>query len=121
MSESSDIIAETATRILADLADPQTINRDSNGDWKAPLWTALTEAGLTLAWVPEEQGGGGAELADGFAIIGLAGRFAVPVPVVETLLAGWLLARAPISSPVGPMTVAPVHPADCIVLIPMGP
>ncbi len=116
VSESSDIIAETATRILADLADPQTINRDSNGDWKAPLWTALTEAGLTLAWVPEEQGGGGAELADGFAIIGLAGRFAVPVPVVETLLAGWLLARAPISSPVGPMTVAPVHPADCIVL-----
>ena len=33
-------------------------------------------------------------LADGFAILGIAGRYALPVPLAETLLAGWLLSRA---------------------------
>src|SRR5439155_20179101 len=66
VSESS-IVAETAARIFADLADPQEINRAKDEAWKGPLWQALADAGLTLAWVPEELGGAGAELADGFA------------------------------------------------------
>ena len=52
--ESENIVAETAERIFADLADAQTINNDKDGRWKAPLWQALTEAGLPLSWVPEE-------------------------------------------------------------------
>ena len=109
-------MAETAARIFADLAEPQTVNRDSSGHWKAPLWKALAQAGLTLAWVPEEQGGAGADLADGFAVIRVAGRFAAPVGLAETLLAGWLLARGRIASPAGPMTVAPARPGERIVL-----
>ena len=66
MTESDNIVAETAARIFADLADPQTINRAADGAWKKPLWDTLAEAGLTLAWVPEGQGGAGAGLADGF-------------------------------------------------------
>src|SRR3977135_4245275 len=57
VAESENIVAETAEKIFADLADAQTINRDKNGAWKAPLWQALTEAGLPLAWVPEDCGG----------------------------------------------------------------
>jgi acyl-CoA dehydrogenase len=114
--ESDNIVAETAARIFADLADPQTINRAHDGGWKAPLWRALTEAGLPLAWVPEKQGGAGASLADGFAILGVAGRFASPVPLAETLMAGWLLARAGITAPEGAMTIAPVRPRDRIMV-----
>ncbi len=51
MAESENIVAETAEKIFADLADAQTINRDNKGAWKAPLWQALTEAGLPLSWV----------------------------------------------------------------------
>ncbi len=116
MSEDENLVAETATQIFADLADPRAINRGGDGAWKAPLWQALAAAGLTLAWVPQEQGGAGADLADGFAVIGVAGRFAAAVPLVETLLAGWLLARAGISSPDGAMTVAPMHPGDRVTL-----
>ena len=54
MAESDNIVAETAEKIFADLADAQTINRDTKGEWKAPLWQALTEAGLPLSWVPED-------------------------------------------------------------------
>lgn len=111
---SGNIIVGTAERIFADLADSQTIARAGATDWKTPLWSALTDAGLTLAWVPEELGGAGAELADGFAVMQAAGRAALAVPLAETLLAGWLLARAGLASPEGAMTVAPVHPKDRI-------
>jgi acyl-CoA dehydrogenase len=114
--ESDHIVAETATRIFADLADPQSINRIKNGAWREPLWRALTDAGLTLAWVPEALGGSGASLQDGFAVLGIAGRYAIAAPLAETLLAGWLLTRAGLEAPNGAMTVAPVRPSDRIVL-----
>jgi acyl-CoA dehydrogenase len=110
------IVAETAARIFADLGDPQEVNRAKNGGWKAPLWQALSDAGLTLAWVPEEHGGAGADIVDGFAILGMAGRYALAVPLAETLLAGWLLSRAGIAAPEGAMSVAPARPNDRVTL-----
>ena len=109
-----NIVAETAERIFADLADPLTINRAKDTSWQAPLWKALTEAGLPLAWVAEDQGGAGASLAEGFDVLTAAGRFALPVPLVETMLAGWLLDKGGIASPEGAMTVAPTRPKDRI-------
>jgi acyl-CoA dehydrogenase len=116
VAESDNIIVETAEKIFADLADPQEINRDKKDAWKAPLWQALTDAGLPLSWVPEDCGGSGADLADGFALLNAAGRFAVAVPLAETMLAGWLLAQAKIASPGGEMTVLPASPKDRITL-----
>ncbi|MEH2524834.1 MULTISPECIES: acyl-CoA dehydrogenase family protein [unclassified Bradyrhizobium] len=116
MAESENIVAETAEKIFADLADAQTINRDKTGEWKAPLWQALTDAGLPLSWVDEDCGGSGASLAEGFSVLSAAGRFAVAVPLAETMLAGWLLARAKIASPDGEMTVVPASPKDRIVV-----
>ncbi len=110
--DSASLVGDAATRILRDLADPQTLNRAKDDGWRKPAWTALEEAGLTLAWVPEALGGAGAGLADGFAVLREAGRFAVPLPLAETLLAGWLLARAGIASPKGAMTCAPARPGD---------
>jgi acyl-CoA dehydrogenase len=116
VNESGHIVAETAARIFADLADPRTVNRAADNAWQEPLWRALSESGLALAWVPEEHGGAGASLADGFEILSVAGRFALPIPLGETLLAGWLLARAGIAAPDGAMTVAPARPNDRIKL-----
>jgi len=116
VSEGGSIVAETAARIFADLADPQEVNSAKDAAWKAPLWQALSGAGLTLAWVPEEHGGAGAELGDGFAIVGVAGRYAAAVPIAETLLAGWLLSRAGLNAPEGAMSVAPARPGDKITL-----
>lgn len=115
-TEDDHIVAETAGRIFADLADPQTVNAARDSRWKEALWRALTDAGLPLAWVPEAQGGAGGSIAEGFAILGAAGRFALSVPLAETLLAGWLLERGGIKSPAGVMTVAPVRARDRIAL-----
>lgn len=114
MAESENIVVETAEKIFADLADAQTINHDKKGAWKTPLWKALSEAGLPLAWVPEDCGGSGASLAEGFGVLNAAGRHAIAVPLAETMLAGWLLAQAKISCPEGEMTVVPATPKDRI-------
>jgi acyl-CoA dehydrogenase len=113
--ESESLIAETARRILADLADPQTVNK-ADDKWKAPAWAALEAAGLTLAWVPENLGGAGADVADGFAVLRQAGRFAAAVPLAETLLAGWLLSRAGIASPKAAMACGPARDGDRVAL-----
>ncbi|HEY5378935.1 MAG TPA: acyl-CoA dehydrogenase family protein [Pseudolabrys sp.] len=120
MTESDHIVAATAARIFADLADPQTVNKARDAEWKAPLWRAISDAGLAHAWVPESLGGAGASLAEGFEVIAAAGRIALPVPVVETLLAGWLLAQAELKPPDGAMTVAPARPRDKLTLNPDG-
>ena len=117
MADNTDnIIVDTATRIFQDLCVPNTVNDAEKGEWPKALWDALEESGLTLTWVPDELGGAGAALADGFAVLRAAGRFAAPVPLAETLMAGWLLGRAGIAVPSGPLTIAPVHADGRIVL-----
>ncbi len=116
MAESENIVAETAEKIFADLADAQTVNNDKKASWKAPLWRALTEAGLPLSWVPEDCDGSGASLAEGFSVLSAAGRFAIAVPLAETMLAGWLLSQSKMASPEGMMTVAPASPKDRIAV-----
>ncbi len=106
MSQSDNIIVETTDRIFRDLADPQTISNAADDGWKQNLWRALEDSGLTLAWVPDDMGGAGAGIADGFDILHTAGSHAVAVPLAETLLAGWLLSEGGLPSPSGPMTIA---------------
>lgn len=101
------IIADTTRRIFRDLCDPQYVNNAADESWKQPLWDALEESQLTVAWVPDTLGGAGAELADGFDVLHVAGSFAVPVALCDTLTAGWLLAQSGLSSPRGPMTCVP--------------
>jgi acyl-CoA dehydrogenase len=117
MSNDTDtIIVDTATRIFQDLCEPNTVNEAEKGVWPKALWDALEESGLPLTWVPEELGGAGAALSAGFAVLRVAGRFTAPVPLAETLMAGWLLARAGIAVPSGPLTIAPVHADGNITL-----
>src|SRR3981081_126561 len=104
-----NIIVDPATRIFADLGEPQTVNAAEEGRWPEELWNALEESGLTLTWVPDNLGGAGAEMLDGFAGLRAAGGCAAPGRLAETLMAGWLLAQAGIGAPPGPMTIAPVH------------
>ncbi|MDP6343586.1 MAG: acyl-CoA dehydrogenase family protein [Alphaproteobacteria bacterium] len=116
MEEDDSLVADAASRIFRDLGDPQTLTAATDEAWKGPLWSALEEAGLTLAWVSDEHGGAGAGIGAGFAVLQVAGQYAVPLPLAETLLAGWLLGEAGITVPAGAMTVAPAQPGDELVL-----
>ena len=108
MIQPDPIIVETVDRLLEEQCSAALINAAEDGQWPASLWQSLEDAGATQAWVPEAAGGGGATIADGFAITRLAGKHAAPVPLAETLLAGYLLAAAGLEVPTGPLTIAPV-------------
>ena len=115
LQDSSDsIVVETTRRIFQDLCDPQTVNAAKDDAWKAKLWQALEESGLTLAWVPETAGGTGASVTDAFDIARISGQYAVPVALAETLLAGWALAEAGQQCQPGPMTIAAMRDGAAI-------
>ena len=105
------LIVDTTARMLTELCGPEVVAATEDGTWPEALWEALEDSALTRAWIPETLGGPGTGLADGTAIIRLAGTHAVPVPLAETLLAGWLASEGSLEAPEGPLTVAPVDAA----------
>jgi len=105
MSGDQNLVLDAAERVFADLADPQTILKAGGKDWKTPLWNTLDEMGLPRAWLPETLGGHGLSMAEGFGLARAAGRFALAVPLIETMIAGWVAGRAGLALPDGPSTV----------------
>jgi acyl-CoA dehydrogenase len=65
----------------------------------------VAAAGFPWIGVPAPAGGGSIE--DALEVVRLAGYYAAPVPLAETMLAGWLLAGAGLAVPSGPVTVVP--------------
>ncbi len=116
MSEEKSMIADATARIFADLADPQTLNAATDDRWRAPLWSAFEEAGLTRAWLPEAAGGAGLDLETGFEVLRISGHYAAPVAIAETLLAGWALDQAGLEVPDGVLTIAPMRARDRITV-----
>ena len=110
------LIVDTTDRLLSALCGPEVVTAAEDGIRPHALWEALEESALTRAWIPETLGGPGTSLADGFAVARLAGTHAVPAPLAETLLAGWLASNAGLETPEGSLTVVPVDGASSIRL-----
>jgi len=100
-----ELLRQTVEDLLAGHCTPARVAAAVSG-WDAALWRALEDTGLTLAGSPEEAGGSGGDLWAAADIAAAAGAAAAPVPLAETLAAGMLLARAGLTIPPGPLTVA---------------
>jgi acyl-CoA dehydrogenase len=106
MSEHRELLIDAVERMLSEQSTPEVVAAAEH-EWPAALWDVIEEAGLPLAPVPEEAGGGGATLADALAVAGQAARHAAPLPLPETgILAGRLLADAGLEVPPGPLAAA---------------
>lgn len=112
MSELRSILADTVTRLFTDLVTKESIESAEKGTWPDKLWSALEEGGLTLPLVPEAGGGAGGTWLDAHVVVRAAGRHTAPVPLAETIVAGWLLAGSGLEVPLGPLTLAPVRETD---------
>jgi alkylation response protein AidB-like acyl-CoA dehydrogenase len=108
MSRADAILSETVARLFAEQTSPALIGRLEDGVFPAALWQAIEANGLLDVLRAES----GATLADAIAIARLSGRYAVPAPVVETMLARWLTEQAGLAAPPGPSTLAPMAPAE---------
>src|SRR5690554_7065857 len=86
-----ELFESTIERLLGDFSTTECIRSAESGGWAGGVWEALEENGFTLASVSEDNGGVGAGWGDLFVVARAAGRHMAPVPLVEMLLANWLL------------------------------
>jgi acyl-CoA dehydrogenase len=114
MSEARDMLIATAARLFQDYCTPELLKAGNGGALSPALWSALTDAGLTKALVSEKSGGAGVDLADGLALLIEAGRYSVPAPLAETMIAGWLLDRARLPVPDRVLTFAAPRPDETV-------
>ncbi len=112
----SDPLADSAERLFAAYAGKAVVRAAEHGVFPQSLWDALIRAGFTAALLPEHAGGVGATVAEAMALLRIAAAHAAPIPLAETMLAGWLLAEAGLPVPEGALTVAPVRLRDVLTL-----
>jgi acyl-CoA dehydrogenase len=110
------MLLESMTRLFEDHCTKQVADAAETGVFAQGLWDVVAETGLPLAALPESAGGADAEWSDLFAALRVAGRFSAPIPLAETMLAGWAAASCGLETSDGPMTVGPVRAADKLTL-----
>ena len=110
------LLSDTVGRVFGALATKELIESAEQGVWPEKLWGALEEGGLTLPLVSEAAGGAGGTWLDAHVVVRASGRHTAPVPLAETIIAGWLLSRAGLEVPFGPLTIAPVHAGEALTL-----
>jgi Acyl-CoA dehydrogenase, N-terminal domain. len=107
MNESTRMMLESAERLLRDACTKAVVDAAEAGQFPEALWTELEALGLPNACLGEGQGGVGLPLAEGFTLLRLAGRYAMPLPLAETLLGRALIgAEGPAEALTGVLSIA---------------
>jgi acyl-CoA dehydrogenase len=100
------LMRQTAERLFATHCDRSILTQSAAGVWPGELWRAVEEAGFPLAAVSETKGGLGLSIDTVLDLVRTAAEHSAPVPFGETIAAAWLLDRAELTIPVGPLTFA---------------
>jgi len=112
---SDTLVYDAAVRVFDDLSTTEVVNAAEAGTWPVALWDAVSESGFLDA-----LSGDGTNsldgLADAVAVLRAAGRYAVPLPLLETMLARWLASRVGLTPPEGPLALAVESAEDRVVL-----
>ncbi len=117
------MFAEAIEDILKDQCTPAVVRAIEAGASPLALWQALAGNGFLELLAPEADGGAALALADLFPVLGSFGRYSVPLPLGQTIVARALL--APHAVPDGMITLAAAlrretGAAICCPLTPFG-
>lgn len=89
--DTRQLLIDTAERIFADHCDKAVLDAAERGEFPERLWNVVRENGFHELAMADS----GVDLKDAFAVIRVAGRHALPLPMVEILLANrWLQSSA---------------------------
>ena len=94
MSELRNILEDSVNRLFSDQLDWSALEKHEKNGWPADLWAHVTEQGMDKVLAREEAGGMSGSWSDAYPIIRACGRYAVPVPLPETILAHWIAAQS---------------------------
>jgi acyl-CoA dehydrogenase len=87
-----ELLQRSAEELFARHATPAAVRALRAGGPPAALWGEIEASGFLDALVPEAAGGAGLRPMDALPVLMAAGRFAVPLPIGETMLARAALA-----------------------------
>jgi acyl-CoA dehydrogenase len=100
------LIEDTTRRLITDGLTTAVSDAAEHGTWAGELWEGLEAQGLLQPSAIAE----GSDAAEGLeieaAVLRAAAATAVPLPVAETALAGWLLTRHNLEIPTGVLSAA---------------
>ncbi|MEM9407975.1 MAG: acyl-CoA dehydrogenase [Acidobacteriota bacterium] len=97
------LLVETASRLFADGPENEVQEGVEQSRFPQELWDAIEDNGLGDALLPESAGGSGFDYPNALAPLRVAGAFALPVPLMETMVGRRLLHDVGISAPEGPL------------------
>jgi len=111
-------LLEPFARMLEAVATPALVRKVEEGEGADVMWNAVVESGFLDALVAEDAGGFGLSLADVGPLFQALGRFAVPLPVGETMIARALLAAGGAALPEGAIALS-TGVADGEAIVPL--
>lgn len=100
------MFVEAIEDILRDQCTPAVVRAIESGESPETLWRSISDAGFLDLMAPEEAGGAGLRLQNVFPVLLQLGRYAMPLPFAQSIMARALLSGAEASS-AGMLTFAP--------------
>ncbi|WP_144113399.1 acyl-CoA dehydrogenase family protein [Paraburkholderia sp. BCC1886] len=100
---------EAIEAILRECATPEAVRAIEQGGAPPAIWDAVEEAGFLELLSPENAGGAGLSLPEIAPVFTLLGRYAVPLPLAQSIAARALLRDTGLAAPPGMTTLA----GDC--------
>lgn len=112
-------LLEPFSRMLEGCAAPAAVRAVEAGGSPQAMWSEIEASGFLDVLVAENHGGAGLSLREAVCIWQALGRYAVPLPVAETMIARALLAEAGCAIPSGPVALTTGRQGD-EVTVPLG-
>lgn len=100
------MFADAIEAILQDHCTPAVVRAIERGDSDQDLWRCIAEAGFLDLLASPETGGGDLSLPECLEVLLVVGRYAVPLPLAQTLTARALV-PAGLQLPASPLSLAP--------------
>jgi hypothetical protein len=108
---SDTLLHDSAERLFATHSTAAVVNAAEAGEWPAALWRAVDEAGFYDVLAAGDPFSLEA-LPDACTILRAAGCHGVPIPMLEPVLARWLMAGAGLGPSSDLLTIAPTERHD---------
>jgi len=103
---SDTLIADTADRLMTEVAPASIVRGLKDRSTATTTWAALSESGFLDALVPESEGGAGLTPADTLPVLLASGRHALPLPLGTTMAARAMVVAAGHPAPDGMIALA---------------
>ena len=108
MSESRVLITDSVNRLFADKIDRTLLGRFEAGEWLSALWEQVADSGFDQVLCLE---GAAPDWQDAQSVLRAIGYYRVPLPLAESIVGRWLIARAGLAVEDGPISIAQCAPA----------